>query len=250
MSVKISTALPLLLLAVTLSSCQVKKISKNPDFLWNTINNECVPNQKKNGNPEPCAFVEFDKTGTQGWVAYKDYRGVLHYLLMPATKITGIESPEILTEDSPNYFYQAWEARRLMSERAKKKIDDYAISFSINAQTHRSQNQLHIHISCNRPDVQDVINQNEKSVGPTWAAFPAEMAGHKWWARRITADQLKKQDAFKYLNNDFADAKGNMYRYGLAMVAVKNAKGEPEFLLLAMLGHSEDIQDHSCKLVM
>ena len=248
---KFSTALSLTLVAVSLSACSVKKISKNPDFLWNTINNECVPNQKKNNNPEPCALVQYDKDGVHGWVVYKDIRGVLHYLLLPVTKITGIESPEILKADSPNYFFQAWEARRFMSERAKKPINEYAISLAINAQTHRSQNQLHIHISCNRPDVQKQITDNANAVGTTWAPFPVEMVGHKWYARRMTLEQIQKQDAFKYLGNDFAEAKDdNMYKWGLAMVTEKNAKGAQEFLLLAMAGHSEDIQDHTCALVM
>ncbi|MNL71136.1 CDP-diacylglycerol pyrophosphatase [compost metagenome] len=83
-------------------------------------------------------------------------------------------------------------------------------------------------------------------MGANWAPFPVEILGHKVFARRLSAEQIQKQDAFKYLANDFVEAKDNMYQYGLAMVQVKNSKGASDFILMTMLGHAEDIQDHSC----
>lgn len=83
----------------------------------------------------------------------KDRNGPLQYLLMPTAKITGIESPQVLQPDTANFFALAWQARHFMADKLGKPIDDAAISLAINSEYGRTQNQLHIHISCLQPAV-------------------------------------------------------------------------------------------------
>src|SRR5471032_3467451 len=70
----------------------------NPDALWNIISQKCVPNQRANGHPAPCSQVD----EKQGFVVMKDRNGPLQFLLMPTAKVTGMESPALLEETTPN----------------------------------------------------------------------------------------------------------------------------------------------------
>ncbi len=226
----------------------------NPDFLWEVVSMDCVPNQKDNKNPDPCVEVNLEKDGDRGYAVFKDYNGPLQYLLLPTIKVTGIESAEVLTAESPNYFYQAWEARSHMEKLYGSAIAPEEISLTVNSQLGRSQNQLHIHISCTRLDVKNLIQQNLDKIGNIWSEFPGGILGHNYFSRRITFQQLKEQNVFQLLANDLTDAKLNMQEYGLAVVAVKNVIGEVDFVMLADRadaakmdkGHVEEIQDHQC----
>jgi CDP-diacylglycerol pyrophosphatase len=242
-----------LLFFFILANPQSSKASSNPDFLWNTVSKECVPNQKTNGTPAPCDEVFFEKDGVAGHVVFKDSKGPLQYLLLPITKITGIESPLILADDTPNYFYQAWEAKTHMENIYKSSIPAEEISLAVNSQLGRSQNQLHIHISCIRTDVKDLVHKNLQLIGESWGPFPGGILGHNYFARHITLDQLKNKNAFKLLS-ELSLTKNNMNEFGLALVAIKNIDESISFILLtdraAILkldrGTVEEIQDHDC----
>jgi CDP-diacylglycerol pyrophosphatase len=240
--------------SLILTTFNVPAHGGNPDALWEIISMDCVPNQKAHRSPDPCAEVSFEPDGERGYAVLKDHNGPLQYLLLPTTKITGIESPEVLAADSPNYFYHAWEARSYMEKIYRSPIAPEEISLTVNSQFGRSQNQLHIHISCTRPNVRTLVQRNLNHIGPTWSEFPGGIFGHKYLSRRITLQQLKEQNSFQFLANDFPGAKTSMYEFGLAVVAIKTPLGGVDFVLLADRaetskmdkGHVEEIQDHHC----
>ncbi|MBK5674042.1 CDP-diacylglycerol diphosphatase, partial [Salmonella enterica] len=88
-----------------------------------------------------------------GYVLFKDRNGPLQYLLMPTYRINGTESPLLLDPLTPNFFWQAWQGREIMSQRHGAPVPDNAVSLAINSRSGRTQNHFHIHISCLRPDV-------------------------------------------------------------------------------------------------
>ncbi|MBC7538141.1 MAG: CDP-diacylglycerol diphosphatase [Bacteriovorax sp.] len=53
------------------------------------VNQECLPNQISNNQPDPCVEVLLEKGSDQGDAILKDRNGPLQYLLLPTTKITG-----------------------------------------------------------------------------------------------------------------------------------------------------------------
>jgi CDP-diacylglycerol pyrophosphatase len=114
-------------------SCQSLRTSHNQDFLWKVINEQCVPNQTNNQRPSPCEEVKFINSNSEGYVVFKDRRGALQYLLMPSTKITGIEDPKVVTTGAINYFYEAWQARSYLSKLYNAPIPDEEISLAINS---------------------------------------------------------------------------------------------------------------------
>lgn len=246
------------LIFLFITACQSNALMVNKsDALWNIISQQCLPNQKQNQNPAPCEEVSFVKDSEQGYVVLKDRRGILQYLLMPTAKIGGMESSEILTSNSPNYFYESWRARSYMVKKNGAPIDDENISLAINSQLGRTQNQLHIHISCTRADVKELVHKNFKGLDKTWKVFPGGILGHSYWAKKIDESELKEKNIFSLVANEILNAKDNMNQFGIAMMAVRNGK-KTEFVVLTDRAHLpdldrasvEEIQDHDCALVI
>jgi len=86
----------------------------DPDALWKIVHGKCVPHVAAGEGPAPCGLVDL----AGGYAVLKDIRGATQFLLIPTARITGIESPEILAPDAPNYWQEAWEARRFVNGKA------------------------------------------------------------------------------------------------------------------------------------
>lgn len=248
MSYKIK--LLILLAVVMLAALLVYQLRfSHADALWKMVSQQCVPHMEAEHNPQPCAEVDTQA----GFVVYKDIHGPLQYLLMPTAKISGIESPALLATSSPNYFFDAWQARHFMAQKYGAPIDDADISLAINSQYGRSQDQLHIHISCLKPAIKTALLAQEADFRQQWQPLPGGLLGHDYLVRRTTAAQLQQAGAFRLLADEVPGAKDEMGRYGLAMTALPDG----QFLLLASKASLtklhrasvEELQDHSCQLL-
>lgn len=221
----------------------------NPDALWRIVSQKCVPHQQQLGRPDPCREVNL----AEGFVVLKDLEGPLQYLLMPVEKITGIESPILLNEKTPNFFYHAWQARRYLTEKAGAPVPDSALALAINSRWGRTQNQFHIHISCLRPDIRQQLDEEAAAIGPSWHPLPAPVMGHSYLAKRITAAVLAEQSPFIALAREVPGAAGDMEHYGVALAQLPDGA----FVLLANKGgmlsfnnaSTEEIQDHGCAIL-
>ncbi|AEF47934.1 CDP-diacylglycerol pyrophosphatase [Serratia sp. AS12] len=239
---------PLIIAALALGAWFGLK-SSHPDALWRIVSQQCLPNQQAHNNPAPCAQVDTQA----GFVVFKDRNGPLQYLLMPSAKITGIESPTVLEATTPNFFAQAWAARHFMADKYGKEIDDADISLAINSEYGRSQNQLHIHISCLLPAVKTQLAQFATDYTEQWQPLPGGLLGHDYLVRRVAPDELARQGAFRLLAEGIPRANGRMGSFGLAMTALPGG----DFLLLATersllpftLASAEEIQDHDCRVL-
>jgi CDP-diacylglycerol pyrophosphatase len=238
--------LVLVIIAATLL-CWLK--TGNPNTLWQIISQKCLVNFQQNHNPAPCRTVD----EPQGFVVLKDLQGPLQYLLMPTRPISGIESPALLLADTPNYFLLAWQARHFLSEKYGQPIDDQDLALAINSPSGRSQNQLHIHISCLSAAVKESLAAYRDRQIPTWQILAQPLQHHQYWIRRISFKELQQLGAFRLLANGLAQGNNNMAEFSLAMVS---ASGEG-FLLLAternrLIGNfasAEELEDHQCQVL-
>ena len=221
----------------------------NSNALWKIISQQCLPDQRAFQHPEPCAKVE----ETAGFVMMKDRIGPLQYLLMPVAKISGIEDPILLDPGTPNFFAQAWQERHFMADKFGKPIADQNISLAVNSTYGRTQNQLHVHVSCIRSDVQRRLSELRLKLTERWSHLPAGLSGHDYLARRISANELQQREAFRLLADEVDGARGNMAHFGLALTALPDG----DLLLLATeldlltlnFASPEEIQDHSCAVL-
>lgn len=217
--------------------------------LWRIVSQQCVPGQIHKQDPAPCQSVDLP----HGFVLLKDINGPLQYLLMPSDRITGIESPALLQPSTPNFFWYAWQARRLLSVRHGAAVPDSAVSLTINSPTGRTQNQLHIHISCLRPDIRAALDQHAGGLSTQWHEFPVAMMGDKWLARRLSEAELQQNSLFIELARQVPNAAAHMGQYSLAVVALNDggllALVTQRDLLSGNRASAEILQDHACAIL-
>jgi CDP-diacylglycerol pyrophosphatase len=101
----------------------------------------------------------------QGYAVLKDRCGPTHYLVIPTRRRVGVESPELMRADEPNYFALAW-ARRTLSMAAAPDPADADVGLAINSRYGRSQAQLHIHIDRLAPEVRAALGALAQPVAP------------------------------------------------------------------------------------
>lgn len=213
--------------------------------LWRIVHEQCAP-AAANGEalPPPCLAVHASDT------IIKDRNGVAQLLDIPNAKVTGIEDSQALALDAPNYFAAAWRSRGLMDRYLKQPLPREAVAVAVNSEATRSQDQLHLHIDCLRPDVAKTLAAYAPHIDATWRPMTEELAGRKFWVRRI--DDLDAVSPFHLIADD-PPAPVKMGESSLALVALVY-DGKPGFALLADPteltdgGHAEDIQDHGCAI--
>jgi CDP-diacylglycerol pyrophosphatase len=221
----------------------------DPDALWKIVHNRCAVDETKSGHPAPCTVVDF----AAGYAILKDIVGKTQFLLIPTTRITGIESPAVLAPGTPNFFAEAWDNTGLVDARLGKTLPREDLSLAINAITGRTQDQLHIHIDCISADVRDALARHAASVGREWAPFPEPLAGAPYRAMRIDGTTLTA-DPFTLLADGVPGARAAMGTHTLVLAGETFPGGVPGFILLdnhanlaaGDLGNGEALQDHDC----
>lgn len=217
----------------------------DPNALWHIVSEQCVPNQKRNHTPHPCEFVDL----AAGYAVLKDLVGNTQFLLIPTRQLRGIESPELLAAGAPNYWQDAWQARRFVEQRARHQLPPDAIGLTINSISGRTQNQLAIHIDCVHLDVSAALRAHADAIGETWAKFPARLVGHEYLAMRV-ADLTGNPFV---LLADAPGARTDMAHWTLVVIGSRS-QDKDGFVLLAgratpasgNWGQGEQLLDHAC----
>ena len=218
--------------------------------LWRIVSTSCVPAASSGGTGR-CAEVALSTGVDTGHVVFKDRNGPLQYLLMPTRPVTGIEDPFLLSAGAPGYWAEAWRAKRWMDTAQGRPVPREAVAITVNSAWARSQGQLHLHVSCVRPDLRAFLASLPASRNDAWTPIPGGWQGHPYEVRRLMAATLDGQDLFKDTARDHPD---DMGRQALAAIAAR-IDGQDGFWLLRThldgsalwLGAIEgDVQDHAC----
>jgi CDP-diacylglycerol pyrophosphatase len=226
----------------------------DPSALWKIVNGKCVPHEQAERDPSPCSSVDLAEGVEKGFAVLKDRDGAAQFLLIPTARISGIDDPAILDPHATNYWAAAWNARYFVEERLNTSLPRDAIVLAINSSVGRSQDQLHIHIDCVRPDVRKALAGNLDKVGEAWAPFPIPLAGHSYQAIRINQETLDGVDPFRVLVNGDPQTGGDISKHTLVLVGETFADGSNGFVLLddhanlmaADRASGEQLQDHTC----
>jgi len=122
----------------------------------------------------------------QGIAVLKDRCGPTHFLVIPTARRAGVESPELLGAEEPNYFALAWEQRATsLAALTGPTAGPPDVGLAINSRYGRSQSQLHIHIDLLRPAVRAAL---AALALPLAADTRLELSGH--WYRVDHLDSL------------------------------------------------------------
>lgn len=231
--------------------------------LWQLVHEQCVVHARAHQPPAPCAEVVIAGSDAQtaddaGHAILKDQRGVLQFLLIATGRSSGVDDPALLRDDAPPYWQQAWAARRFMDELRGQPVPREAVSLAINSVWSRSEDQLHIHVSCVRADMRARLLTAESQVHESWSQLAGGWMGHALWVRRIVAEDLSGVDPFRDVAAHVPGARESMGRFGIAVVAVRFSEDGDGFFLIAdpvdlaagALGSAErDVQDHDCEVL-
>lgn len=226
----------------------------DPDMLWKTVSGECLLHYGQDGNPSPC--VQLDPRPEAGYALLKDHVGVAQFLVIPTTRVTGVESPALLAEGAPNYWEYAWQAKAFVEKRLPRPLKRDEVALAVNSVFGRSQNQLHIHVDCIRADVRDSLHRDTAEIGTEWAPLRQGLRGHRYWAMRIAGRDLGDNNPFKLLAGRMDDARQHMDRHTLVLTGAVFEDGSEGFILLADQidpltadrASGEELLDHDCAL--
>jgi CDP-diacylglycerol pyrophosphatase len=163
------------------------------------------------------------------------------YLLTPTDRVHGIESPLIFTEPVAEFWHFGWvEAVRYLGRPPER------IGLAINSVVGRSQNQLHIHLSCAKPSVVSALARAR--VTNRWGAAPfVHVVGQTY--NVIRTDSLSGADSPFRLVAQLPGARADMRDRTIAVIG---APGGRSFYILADFAHgadpgsAEDLLDESC----
>ncbi|HLZ83928.1 MAG TPA: CDP-diacylglycerol diphosphatase [Caulobacteraceae bacterium] len=225
----------------------------HPNALWRVVHGLCLRDMAISGRPIPCLAVNRQ----EGYAVVPDLRRRTHVLLVPTVRLGGIESPQILSPGAVNYWQAAWEARRWVERRAGRPIPRDRLGLAINSVLSRSQNQLHIHVDCVRPDVRRALIENEAQIGAAWKPLPVPLAGRRYKARRLAGEDLGQRNPFVLLARGDPAARRRMPLETLAVIGATFADGSPGFYLLSDhtdvlrgdSGFAEGLLDHDCAVL-
>jgi CDP-diacylglycerol pyrophosphatase len=182
-------------------------------------------------NPFPCLKVTLDNHPNPGFAVVPS-PGEADILLVPLKKLSGIESPELLDEGSPNWWKLAWNVRFLLVERIQRRLSRSDIGMAINSREARSQDQLHIHVACVGPSIRDKIAPLERAITRTWSVFPIRLTARSWWAMRVEEEDLET-NPFRLLADLISISSGTMGDWGIAVLAWTFADGSDGFFVFA-----------------
>lgn len=222
----------------------------DPDALWRIVSEQCVPAARSGVARNPCAKVDLD----QGYVVFKDRNGIGQYLLMPTGRLDGIESPELVEPGTRNYWRDAWDARGFLEQAIGTPLKREEIGLAINSASGRSQNHLHIHIDCMRPEVTAALAALKGTIVEQWTDLPMPLPGHSYRARLIVDGTLAETDPFLVLFADIQSRGEAMADQTLLLTGTTLADGRPAFILLndsvgpGDNASAEELQDHSCSV--
>jgi CDP-diacylglycerol pyrophosphatase len=214
-------------------------------MLWAVVNELCVPGFLKNDNAFPCLAVDGDvKAG--GIAIVPDLWSSTHVLAVPTIRVSGIESAAVLSGNASHWFEGAWKARGYVYRNLGRTLPNEDIALAVNSRLSRTQDQLHIHIDCIRPDIRIALERLQPELSTEWSASPVTLNGKHYFARLLRQSDLEGVNPFRIVADGPGRGERNLAHMTIAIAAAKlNADG---FILLTGRGHAEDLLDHSCAI--
>ena len=217
------------------------------DRLRTIVQQQCLPHWMEANSAAPCVSLHLfsDGPNAAGFAVLPDRKGGAHYLLIPTRTISGIESQEVRSPSSPNYFDAAWEAREVLNGAAGRALQRTEIGLAVNAVRSRSQDQLHIHIECLSRLLYEALKAGAARIGNQWSAI--QVHGWPYQTMRVMGTGLGTQNPFELLADGVPGARDVMGSYTLLVAGMEFNEG-PGFVLLAGVDGpgAEHLLDSTC----
>ena len=149
--------------ALATGQVQADDVLFKRETLWRIVSTQCVPASRVGNPPSPCLTLNNDDEA--GFAVLKDRVGVAQVLVIPTKQISGIESLDARKAPAKNYWSAAWNAKFFVFGYLQREIARDEVGLAVNSQHDRSQDQLHIHVDCIKPQVRDLLGKHVDEIG-------------------------------------------------------------------------------------
>jgi CDP-diacylglycerol pyrophosphatase len=223
-------------------------------LLWQ-IAQACDTDSRWTGSPFPCLTVDRSEGMEGGHVIFRP--PLLHdTVLVPTRRIAGVESPVLASPEAPNYFDEAWRARSFVTTPGGETPAHDRQLLIVNSGVVRTQDQLHIHIGCLKPEARRRL----ASVAPglsvgEWRLVAPFVPHQPFWVLRLGRTDLDGVDPFRLVFDAF-DAVVNDPAELTIGVAGVTIEGQGDLVILATYAHApgswwpvgaENLLDSRCR---
>jgi CDP-diacylglycerol pyrophosphatase len=196
------------------------------DAIWST-SKLCAFDQRVTGVPLPCVSVDLKR----GFEVMKP--APKHLLLVPTARVQGVESHQLLDVNAPNYFEYAWESRAYLDKELRVNLTRDKVGLAINSAQGRTQDQLHIHVGCLRPDVRFALQVYEADTNENWSRLPFYFSGHPFRIMRVYGDTLGSANPFLLVAEGIPGAHADMASQTIVVAGARFRDGRNGFYIFA-----------------
>lgn len=224
-------------------------------LLWRVVQT-CLATHALTGGAFPCLAVDLEGGLERGYAVLRAPFEDTHIIVTPTVRTLGIETRRLRGPEAPNYFRDAWNARRFVTDDLRRKPAREDLALAVNSRFGRSQDQLHIHVDCLRPDVKRSLARQRDAIRTTgWTRLAVLPQAPRYYAMALASRDLEHVNLFDAaaagLKIEDAD---DMDTATIVVVGARDVDGAPGFIVLARqripetsdLAHGEALLDHAC----
>jgi len=144
--------------------------------LWVVVNDICLPAYRGIGVAFPCAEINIAEGLDRGFAVLQTPSSAAHVIVVPTIRISGIESPALMSENAPNYWEAAWEARRFVDNgqaAAAARQDWNGNQFGGPPQPGPAAHSRRLR----RPRVAEFLRRHQAEIHETWSFLSSALLG-------------------------------------------------------------------------
>lgn len=168
------------------------------------------------------------------------------YLIIPTKRVSGIEDPQIFRQPFLDFWQDAWQVSHKYPGQPASRT-----ALAINSVHGRTQNQLHIHISCIKPEVSKTLASRDHEIGMDGAQpITLELPPHGNPYRVVKVTGLTGKNSPWEVIQSMPGVKRHMAEQSIAVVRSLKAG---EYYVLDTYSHgtdwgaAEELLDETCK---
>lgn len=219
--------------------------------LWQVIQ-ACLVNHSLTGADFPCLEVSRSGADDAGFVILRPPLMSSDLILSPTRRIAGVEDPSLAALDAPNYFEDAWSARKYLKVDLHRPIARDDVVLAVNSRQSRTQDQLHIHIGCLTRRAKLALHDVAPKLSEAhWSPLGRPFQGLEFWGRLLAENDLAGVNPFRLAAEAWPSQYKDKSQLTLAAAGIQLADGRDGFVLLASYNNplgqfsAEDFLDFS-----
>ncbi|MGY2046736.1 CDP-diacylglycerol diphosphatase [Methylobacterium sp. JK268] len=241
----------ILLLVAALATAAVAAAADVPrNILWAALQG-CIVAKRTTGRAFPCLSVDLGTPDRPGTAILRAPGQRTHLVVMPTADVIGLEAPVLQGPAGVAYWRAALAARRDVTEVFGDRLPGAEVGLAVNSPTGRSQDQLHIHVDCVRPQTRALLRRYARSLPAGWVVLPTTIQGGRLAAMRVPAAAVDDFNPFAALAAAPGAAAGLRHTTFAAISAPPDDPAGGFYLLLVRQPYAaaEKLLDHRCTIL-